>query len=141
MYALVHLDWKPTATSTTPPTGRAEAIYRGGTYTLVLRLWEDEAKTAPRTSPVGATYAAQIRTKRLGDIADPGDPLAEFVIDDSGAPAELVLSLAADVTLELDTKPDVTYFWDLDQDAGGIITPLFAGKVRVLDDVTRVGGS
>ena len=133
MPALLDLVWKYSAAHPTPPDGQAPAIYRGDTYTRPLQWWTDSTNTTPLPLDVGATYAAQIRENRLTAGATAGTPLASFALSVDQPNGLIIMTLTPTQTLAL---PSVG-FWDIQENLGGVITTLIAGKVKVLDDVTR----
>ena len=126
MYALLDLVWKPNATQTEPPAGRAPAIIRDDPYThtfVVTGGWADLG---------GESFEAQIRTARLtGDTAAAATVDFTVTTEQDGTDLLIHLSLTAAQTLGLPAAG----FWDLQQVDGGT---LVAGKVKVLDDVTRL---
>lgn len=129
MYGVLDLTWKPSANSTAPAAGQSSALVRGDTYAHVIEFWNDAEQTDPLT--IDGTVTAQLRAQRLSATATVDAPLAEFtvgVVDNA-----VTVTLAADDTLELPSS----CFWDLQQDVAGVITTLLAGRVKVLDDVTR----
>jgi hypothetical protein len=131
MPGALDLTWKVSAAESTPPAGKSSAIYRGDTYAHVLEFWNDEAETDPFT--ITGTVTAQIRSTRLTG-ATGGTPLADFAVVVSGAGSNIVtISLTSAQTLALPAAG----FWDCQVDNAGTITTLLAGKVKVLDDVTR----
>lgn len=135
MPGTLSLTWKPSASAPTPPAGQSAAIYRGDTYAHVLEFWNDEAETDPFA--LTGTPTAQIRSARLTS-ATAGDALADFACVISGAGDNiLTISLTAAETLAL--PAGATLFWDCQLTDGSTITTLLAGKVKVLDDVTRAG--
>jgi hypothetical protein len=97
-------------------------LYRGDSYPWQVRVWADEAHTAP-TDLAGATAAAQ--------IAGPGGVM---VIDCS-----ITLPNLIDMTLAATAWDGTTAYdrWDLQLtwDDGRVYT-LLAGPVAVQDDVT-----
>jgi hypothetical protein len=126
MFANLDLNWKPTADSTTPPAGRAPAIVRNDPYTHVVVVtggWADLG---------GETFEAQIRTARLT-----GSTVAAATADFTVTTAQDVLDLhiILSLTAAQTTALPAAGFWDLQQVDG---STLLAGKVKVLDDVTRV---
>lgn len=136
MYGVLDLTWYPTANDPTPPAGKASRIVRGDTYSHVIAFWNDEEETDPFA--ITGDVTAQIRVARLTS-ATGGDPIADFAVVVSGAGNNIVtISLTPAQTLALPARmADENYFWDLQSDDGGTITTLLAGKVKVLNDVTR----
>lgn len=133
MYGVLDLTWKPTADGDTPPVGKTDAIVRGDTYPLVLSFWTDPVA---ETGPIAITgsVTAQIRAARLADSTG-GAALADFAVVVSGAGNNIVtLSLTPAQTIALPSSG----FWDVQSVDSGVVTTWMAGKVKVLDDVTRV---
>jgi hypothetical protein len=126
MYALLDLNWKPSADSTTPPTGKAPAIVRNDPYdhTLVVTAgWADLGTEE---------FEAQLRTARLtGSTA--GDAAASFDVETEQDGVDLLIHIHLDATVTT-ALPTAPLFWDCQQVDGSTI---LAGKAKVLDDVTR----
>lgn len=138
MPGVLDLVWdfrKATQGNLTPPPGQSAGIYRGDDYEHALEFWLDEDETEP--FEFTGTFTAQIRTELLNeeDAVDPDPaPIAEFECDVSGAGMNIItISLPAETTLTLPRSG----VWDLQENSGGKRTTILAGKVRVLDDVTR----
>lgn len=134
MPALLDLNWKPSADESTLPTGvypgRAPAVYRNDTYSITLRLWNDEEGTDPYT-PEG-TLTAEIRPARLAAGATVADPIVEFDVEVDGNEVSLTLTRAQAAIV-----PDAAY-WDLQEVlAGDVARTWFTGKVKGWGDVTR----
>jgi hypothetical protein len=126
MYGLLDLVWKPSASSTEPPAGKAPALIRDDPYTHVIVVTDGWADLGTED------FEAQIRTARLtGDTDDPATVDFTVTTEQDGADLNIILALTAAQTLEL---PAAGY-WDLQMVDGGT---LLAGKVKVLDDVTRL---
>lgn len=126
MFAILDLSWKPSVSQTEPPAGKGPALIRDDPYTHVFVVTDGWADLG------GEEFEAQIRPARLGGATD--DPATvdftvttEQDVDD----LRIVLALTAAQTLELPTSG----YWDLQMVDG---QTLLAGKVKVLDDVTRV---
>lgn len=131
MPGLLDLNWRPSATSSSPAVGQSAQIYRGDTYSHVIEFWEDEAETDPFA--ITGTVTAQIKAARLTSDAD-GTSLADFVCVVSGVGSNIVtISLTPAQTEDL---PDSAY-WDMQVTNAGVITTLLTGKVKVWGDVTR----
>lgn len=145
MYGVLNLDWKPSADSLTPPAGRAPAIVRDDPYThgiVVPGGWADLGSE---------TFEAQLRLERLTGSTAGAATAAFTVVNERGVydsgtdeftetvdgpDLRIVISLTAAVTLALPSSLSTKAgFWDLQQVDG---STLLAGKVKVLDDVTRV---
>src|SRR5690349_20046058 len=126
MFANLDLSWKPSATSTEPPAGKAPALIRDDPYTHVIVVTDGWATLGTEE------FEAQIRTARLtGDTDDPATVDFTVTTEQDVADLHIILSLTAAQTLDLPAAG----FWDLQQVDGGT---LLAGKVKVLDDITRI---
>lgn len=133
MPGVLDLTWKPTATSSAPAAGQSAMIYRGDTYAHVIEFWNDAEATDP--FEITGTVAAQIRATFLDADDTAGTPLATFAAAVSGAGSNIVtISLTATQTLTLPAAG----VWDLQVTDGSTVTTLLRGKVKVLDDATRV---
>lgn len=133
MFGILDLTWKPSASQTSPPAGKASAIVRDDPYEHTLRVtdgWLDGLGTDE--------WYAQLRRARLTS-STAGDPVADFDVDTLQDADDLlvILSLTAEVTADLPPST-VDLFWDLQSVDGGT---LLAGKAKVLDDVSRRSGS
>lgn len=137
MYAILDLTWKPSAQSSSPPTGKAPAIVRNDPYSHLIVVEDGWADLGSEV------FLAQFRLARLtGETA--GDATVDFTVtnlrgtvtdgifaeDVGGADLAIHLALLADETTGLPSAG----FWDLQQQDA---ETLLAGKVKVLDDVTR----
>lgn len=131
MFAILDLTWKPSATSTSPPVGKAPAIYRNDPYDHTIRVTDGWADLGAEE------FAAQVRPARLTG-EDAATATADFDVTTEQDSADLLihLHLDADVTTAL-AATDVA-FWDLQQLDG---STLLAGKAKILDDVTRAAAS
>lgn len=103
--------------------------YRGDSFTALLRVWDDDARTVA-TDLSAATLTAQIRA-----TTEAPEVLADFDIAVTGN--EILLSLGPDVTATLPASCtfDVQADWNSD---GTDITTLLAATFAVAPDVTRV---
>ncbi len=134
MHGLLDLIWQPSRRKpreTAPPRGQAEAVVRGATYALQVRIndgWVNNMQDGE--------FDAQLRAEALDDGVDPGAPLAAFTIVETqdGDDLLLALGLTDEVTLDLPDK----WVWELEHSDGGVVTSLLFGAGRTLDDVTRV---
>ena len=125
MYAALDLVWKPSAASTSPPAGKGPALIRDDPYTHVFVVTDGWADLGAEE------FEAQIRTARLtGDTAAAATVDFTVTTEQDGTDLRIILALTAAQTLDLPAAG----FWDLQQVDGGT---LVAGKVKVLDDVTR----
>jgi hypothetical protein len=78
----------------------------------------------------GRQYRAQLRRSTESETVD-----LEFTCTVTNGPGGVVEIVAsASDTAELGLGD---YVWDLEEDAGGVITTLLAGDVRIVGDVTR----
>ena len=100
---------------------------RGDTFTLTITI------TTNGTTPVditGRTYTSQVR--RYWD--DPAVAATFTCTVTNGPNGVLVITLSAAQTAALE---DGTYYWDLQENASGIITTVMSGAFVVLPDATR----
>jgi hypothetical protein len=103
-------------------------ITRGDTETIVVSLTQDD-----QTTPIditGRTYTAQLRTSP--DIAIISASFTCTVTDGSNGQVTCVLSSTDSAEL----KPGY-YYWDLQENASGVISTVLRGTVTVDADVTR----
>ena len=109
------------------PADQDLTIVRGDTETLVVTM------TTDGTTPVnitGRTYRAQIRSSQ-----DSTTVKASFtctVTDGAAGQVTCVLSATDSAAL-----PVGIAYWDLEENASGVITTVMSGTVTVLADVTR----
>jgi hypothetical protein len=104
------------------------SITRGDTETIVVTLTQDD-----QTTPInitGRTYTAQLRTSP--DISIISSSFTCTVTDGPNGKVTCVLSS----TDSSELRPGY-YYWDLQENASGVISTLIAGTVTVLADVTR----
>lgn len=102
-------------------------ITRGDTETLLVTI------TSDGTTPVnvtGRTYSSQMRT--TPDISTISITATCAVVN--GAAGQVSVTFSATNTAILD--PGYLY-WDLQENASGVITTILSGTVTVLADVTR----
>lgn len=126
MYAVLDLVWKPTADSTSPPTGKAPAIVRNDPYDHTFRV------TAAWADLGTETFEAQVRTARLtGSTA--AAATVDFAVETEQDGVDLLIHLHLTAT-QTTSLPSVPLFWDCQMVDGSTIV---AGKAKVLDDVTR----
>lgn len=109
------------------PADQDLTITRGDTETLVVTMTTDD------TTPInitGRTYRAQIRSSQ-----DSTTIKASFTCAVSnGAAGQVTCTLSA---ADSATLPVGIAFWDLEENASGVITTVMSGTVTVLADVTR----
>ena len=109
------------------PADQDLIITRGDTETLVVTI------TADGSTPVditGRTYRAQIRSTQ-----DSTTIKASFtctVAYGTDGQVTCVLSATSSATLSAGL-----YFWDLEENASGVVSTILSGNVTVLADVTR----
>lgn len=109
------------------PADQDLILTRGDTETLVVTIQDDNGAAINIT---GRTYRAQVRSSQ-----DSTTIKASFtctVTNGSGGQVTCVLSAADSATL-----PSGQYYWDLEENASGVISTILAGQVTVLADVTR----
>ena len=109
------------------PAQQDLTITRGDTETVEVTI------TTDGTTPVnitGRTYSSQMRT--TPDIASVS--ITGTCAVTSGATGEMAVTFSAADTALLD--PGYLY-WDLQENASGIITTILSGTVTVLADITR----
>lgn len=108
------------------PVKQNLSITRGDTETVVVTMNTDSVAI----NITGRTYRAQIRaTKDSGTIAA---TLTCTITNGVGGEVTCVLSAANSSTL----VPG-TYYWDFEENNGGVISTIIAGTVTVGADVTR----
>lgn len=109
------------------PADQDLEITRGDTETIVVTVTSDGSTPINIT---GRTYTAQIRS-----IPDSSTVKASFtcaVTNGSGGVVTCTLAAADSALLSAGN-----YFWDLQENASGVISTLLSGTVTVLADVTR----
>ncbi len=109
------------------PADQDLIITRGDTETIVATI-QNDAGTAINIT--GRTYRAQIRSTQ--DSTTIRGSFTCTVTDGAAGQVTCVLSAADSATL----SPGLAY-WDLEENASGIISTILAGSVTVLADVTR----
>lgn len=109
------------------PADQDLTITRGDTETLVVTI------TADGSTPIditGRTYRAQVRSQQ-----DSTTIKGSFVcVVTAGASGQVTCTLPATVSSSLSAG---LYFWDLEENASGVISTILSGNVTVLADVTR----
>ena len=109
------------------PADQDLTITRGDTETLVVTITTDGSTAIDIT---GRTYTSQIRTQQ-----DSTTIKASFtctVTNGAAGQVTCVLSATSSSTLSAGL-----YFWDLQENASGVISTILSGNVTVLADVTR----
>jgi hypothetical protein len=110
------------------PLNQDIAHYRGDTLSVVLRLWEDEAKTDP-ADLAAATVTAQVRATATSATA-----IASFDVAVAGN--MITLTLLPEQAQLLPTKAVYDCQVDWTSDATRVQT-VVAGKLTAAADVTR----
>jgi hypothetical protein len=109
------------------PADQDLTITRGDTETLVVTITTDGSTAVDIT---GRTYSSQIRTQQ-----DSTTIKASFTCTvTSGAAGQVTCVLSATSSATLSAG---LYFWDLQENASGVISTILAGNITVLADVTR----
>lgn len=109
------------------PADQDLTITRGDTETLVVTITTDGSTAVDIT---GRTYSSQIRTQQ-----DSTTIKASFTCTvTSGAAGQVTCVLTATSSAALSAG---LYFWDLQENASGVISTILSGNVTVLADVTR----
>ena len=109
------------------PADQDLILTRGDTETLVVTITSDGSTAVDIT---GRTYRAQIRSTQ-----DSTTIKATFTCTVTGAASgqvTCVLSATSSAALSAGL-----YFWDLEENASGVVSTILAGNVTVLADVTR----
>lgn len=101
-------------------------LTKGDDYSHVVTITND----AGVLNITGRTYEAQVRK-----VASQPTPDATFVCTVTNGPGGQITLLLADTVT--DTLLAGDYRWDLEENASGIVTTLLAGRLRVVEDVTR----
>lgn len=109
------------------PADQDLTITRGDTETLVVTI------TSDGTTPInitGRTYRAQIRASQ-----DSTTIKASFTCTVSnGAAGQVTCTLSA---TDSATLPVGIAYWDLEENASGVVSTILSGNVTVIADVTR----
>lgn len=109
------------------PADQDLTITRGDTETLIVTITTDGSTPVDIT---GRTYTSQIRTQQ-----DSTTIKASFTCTvTSGAAGQVTCTLSATSSATLSAG---LYFWDLQENASGVISTILAGNITVLADVTR----
>lgn len=110
------------------PADQDLTITRGDTETLVINLTSDDDGTPINIT--GRTYRAQIRQSQ-----DSTTIKASFTcVLSNAASGQVTCTLAA---ADSATLPVGKAYWDLEENASGVITTILSGNVTVTADVTR----
>lgn len=110
------------------PARQDLVITRGDTETVYATMTTDGSTPIDIT---GRTYAAQLRTTPDISIIS-----ASFVCAVTDGPnGEVTCTMTPTESSQLDPG---YYYWDLQENASGVISTILAGQVTVLADVTRL---
>lgn len=105
-------------------------IIRGDDYSHVVTLATRSGTTVTPINITGRTYMAQLRKAKSQTL-----PTATFTcVVTNGAAGEVTITMAHAITAFIDPG---CYYWALQQDAGGILNTILAGKADVVTDSTR----
>lgn len=111
------------------PAVRDVSIYRGDDFAHTLTIQDDQGDPV---NVSGRTFTSQLRR-----YPDTTVVAATFAVSmTNAATGVVVFSLGDTVTAGLEPGP---YAYDVQQDNGGTITTLLAGRATVAADVTRSG--
>lgn len=105
-------------------------IIKGDTLVINVTLYESDGVT-PRNL-TGKTYAAKLRS----NPAATGAPDATFTQAVVSAPAG-TMTLTLDNTVTDTLSPSLTYYFDLEETNGSVITTVLRRSLTVVQDVTH----
>ena len=108
------------------PGEASVAITRGDTTTLVITLTDNSGPI----NITGRTYRAQVRSNT--EDANPEVSFTCTLTTPLSGVLTCVLSASQTATLE-----PGNHFWDLEENASGVISTVLSGVFAVLADVTR----
>jgi hypothetical protein len=109
------------------PAEQDLVVTRGDTLTVGVTM------TTNGTTPINIT--GRVYTSMVRQNYDDPTPAATFtctIISGAAGTLQLVMSAASTAVLE-----PQNYYWDLQENASGIITTILSGSFVVLPDVTR----
>jgi hypothetical protein len=109
------------------PAEQDLVVTRGDTLTVGVTM------TTNGTTPIDIT--GRVYTSMVRQNYDDPTPAATFtctIISGAAGTLQLVMSAASTAVLE-----PQNYYWDLQENASGIITTILSGAFVVLPDVTR----
>lgn len=104
-------------------------IYRGDDFQFVTTFQTKVGLTCVAVDITGRTYRAQLRRTKDDTVIAASFSCSVPV----GTDGRVVVTMAHALTAALSD----TYFWDLEENAAGVITTRVAGKARTIEDVTR----
>lgn len=102
-------------------------LTKGDDYSHVITITND----AGVVDITGRIYSAQVR--KIASQPNPPDATFTYVLTNP-TQGEVTIYLSDAATDALDPG---TYRWDLQENASGVITTLLAGRLTVIQDVTR----
>lgn len=102
-------------------------LIKGDDYSHVITI----TNSTGAIDITGRTYSAQVRRVKNST----GNADATFTCVVTNAIAGEVTIMLTDI--QTDLLSPINYWWDFQENAGGIITTLLAGRFKVLQDVTR----
>lgn len=109
------------------PAEQDLVVTRGDTLTVNVVM------TTDGTTPINIT--GRVYTSQVRQFPDDPTTSGSFVCTiTDGAAGELQLVMAASTTAAMDSG---NYYWDLQENASGVISTVLAGAFVVLADVTR----
>jgi hypothetical protein len=105
-------------------------IIRGDDYSHVVTLNTRSGTTVTPVDITGRTYTAQLR-KALSQTS--ADATFTCTVTDA-ANGEITITMSHTITAALTPG---CYYWDLQQNAGGVLNTILGGKAEVVTDATR----
>lgn len=105
-------------------------IIKGDDYSHVVTIRQRTGTVVAPVDITGRTYTAHLRKVKTQTTPD---AVLTCVVTDAPN-GEITMTLANTLTSDLRTD---CYFWDLQQNASGVITTVLAGKAKVESDSTR----
>jgi hypothetical protein len=104
-------------------------LYSADTVTIQFKFVDGNGAAVD----MSGTWLAQIRATAL----DPDPPVAAFTVDATNAATGIIVATLSS-TSSATLSPGLSYVWDLEQTtAGGAVRTTHAGKITVVEDVTR----
>jgi hypothetical protein len=105
-------------------------IIRGDDYSHVVTMNTRSGNTLTPVNITGRTYTAQLRKALSQTVPDATFTCAVT----NGAAGQVTITMSHTITAALDPG---CYFWDLQQNAGGVLNTILSGKADVVTDATR----
>lgn len=109
------------------PADQDLTLTRGDTETLLVTITQDGSSPVDIT---GRTYRAQIRSTQ--DSTTIKGSFTCTVTGGTSGQVTCVLSATSSAAISAGV-----YFWDLEENASGVVSTILSGNVTVLADVTR----